>query len=141
MQSLYEWDFHQNQDVVQISERVMGPVKEDVDVDYVTKTVAGVIERVAELDELIKKAAPEWPIDQVAVIDKTILRLASWEITQNTDIPPKVAINEAVEIAKTFGGSNSSKFINGVLGTIYRQSERYQPEEPKPEAEKADSDE
>jgi len=129
MQSLYNWDFHQNEDPVVIAKQVAEPVIKDIDLDYLIKTVKGTVQNTAEIDQLIIKAAPEWPLDQLAVLDKTILRLASYEILYNEDIPPKVAINEAVEIAKTFGGENSSKFINGVLGTIYRSSSRYQPDE------------
>jgi N utilization substance protein B len=129
MQSLYEWDFHQNQDIVEIADRVMAPVKKDVDVDYVHRVVEGTIEHRDEIDRLIAEAAPEWPLDQISIIDKSILRLAAYELLKDQDIPPKVAINEAVEIAKTFGGENSSKFINGVLGTLYRNSDRYTEEE------------
>lgn len=125
MQSLYEWDFHQEQDIVKIAERVMAPVKDDVDVEYTLKALRGTMDNIEEIDSLIIKAAPEWPLDQISIIDKSILRLAGYELLKDKDIPPKVAINEAVEIAKTFGGENSSKFINGVLGTLYRNSDRY----------------
>lgn len=129
MQSLYEWDFHPDEDLIKIADRVMEPVAKDVDVDYLHHVLKGVIVSMSEVDELIEKAAPEWPIDQISVIDKSILRLAGYELLKDQDIPPKVAINEAVEIAKTFGGENSSKFINGVLGTLYRQCDRYVEEE------------
>lgn len=132
MQSLYEWDFHQHQTIVEIADRVMEPVKKDVDVDYVHRVVEGTIDAKDEIDQLITTAAPEWPLDQISIIDKSILRLAAYELLKDDDIPPKVAINEAVEIAKTFGGENSSKFINGVLGTLYRNSDRYVAEEIKP---------
>lgn len=128
MQSLYEWDFRRDHNIVTISDRVMEPVKKDVDVDYVHRVVKGATENVDEIDALIAKAAPDWPLDQISVIDKSILRLAGFELLKDHDIPSKVAINEAVEIAKTFGGENSFKFINGVLGTLYRQSDRYEGE-------------
>ncbi|MEX0594601.1 MAG: transcription antitermination factor NusB [Patescibacteria group bacterium] len=131
MQSLYEWDFHQGQDIIKIAARVMGPVKDDVDVEYTNRVLKGVMDNSAEIDKLIADAAPEWPLDQISIIDKSILRLASYEMLKDDDIPPKVAINEAVEIAKTFGGENSSKFINGVLGTLYRNSGQFTEEEPK----------
>ncbi len=131
MQSLYEWDFHPDQSIEKISDRVMEPVKKDVDVEYVHRVVNGTNENLKEIDDLIVKAAPEWPLDQISIVDKSILRLAGYELLKDLDIPPKVAINEAVEIAKTFGGENSSKFINGVLGTLYRHSDRYVEEEPK----------
>jgi N utilization substance protein B len=133
MQSLYEWDFHPGSEIQKIADRLIIPVKDDVDVDYVHRVIAGTMAHMDEFDGLITKAAPEWPLDQISVIDKTILRLASYELLKDQEIPPKVAINEAVEIAKTFGGENSSKFINGVLGTLYRQSDRYA-EEPVEEA-------
>jgi N utilization substance protein B len=81
------------------------------------------------LDENIIPAAPEWPLGQIARVDRNILRIAILELLILKENPPKVIINEAVEIAKTFGGNNSSKFINGVLGTIYRASEIYDPKE------------
>jgi len=133
MQSLYEWDFHREQDIIKIGDRVMEPVKDDVDIEYTHRVLKGAVASVEEVDQLIEKAAPEWPLEQISIIDKSILRLAGYELLKDLDIPPKVAINEAVEIAKTFGGENSSKFINGVLGTLYRNSDRYQPEEPKVE--------
>ena len=128
MQSLYEWDFHPQKPVLEIAERVMEPVAKDVDVEYLNRVVEGTAKAVPEIDRLIEQAAPEWPLDQISVIDKSILRLSAYELLKDDDIPPKVAINEAVEIAKTFGGENSSKFINGVLGTLYHQSDRYEPE-------------
>lgn len=135
MQSLYEWDFHTNQDILKISDRVMEPVAKDVDKEYLHRVVLGAVSNVEEIDGLITKAAPEWPLDQISIIDKSILRLAGFELLHDLDIPPKVAINEAVEIAKTFGGENSSKFINGVLGTLYRNSDRYVIEDDKPKEE------
>jgi N utilization substance protein B len=131
MQSLYDWDFHQDRPILEIAKRVAEPVKKDIDFEYLNRVVKGAADSAADHDEMIAKAAPEWPLDQISVIDKSILRLAAYELLNDKDIPPKVAINEAVEIAKTFGGENSSKFINGVLGTLYRQSDRYVPEEPK----------
>ncbi len=137
MQSLYEWDFHPDSDAIVICDRVMEPVKKDVDVEYVHRVVKGAVENHTEIDGLVAKAAPEWPLEQISVIDKSILRLSGFELLKDQDIPPKVAINEAVEIAKTFGGENSSKFINGVLGTLYRNSDRFVAEEPKAAAEPA----
>lgn len=136
MQSLYEWDFHSDQDIEKIAMRVMDPVKKDVDVEYTLRVLRGVMDNIEEIDKLIADAAPEWPIDQISIIDKSILRLAGYELLKDDDIPPKVAINEAVEIAKTFGGENSSKFINGVLGTLYRNSSTFEEEEKKSEDKK-----
>ncbi|OGD61069.1 transcription antitermination factor NusB [Candidatus Berkelbacteria bacterium RIFCSPLOWO2_01_FULL_50_28] len=140
MQSLYEWDFHQEKPILEISERVMGPVEKDIDVEYLNRVVEGTMKNLKLIDSLIEQAAPEWPLEQISVIDKSILRLASYELLKDKDIPPKVAINEAVEIAKTFGGENSSKFINGVLGTLYRQSDRYVEETEEAETDEAETE-
>ena len=128
MQSLYEWDFHRDKDIEKIAMRVMDPVKKDVDIEYTMRVLRGTMDNMDEIDKLITDAAPDWPLDQISIIDKSILRLAGYELLKDDDIPPKVAINEAVEIAKTFGGDNSSKFINGVLGTLYRNSDQYEEE-------------
>ena len=128
MQSLYEWDFHRDQDIEKIAMRVMEPVKKDVDIEYTMRVLRGTMDNMDEIDKLITEAAPDWPLDQISIIDKSILRLSGYELLKDDDIPPKVAINEAVEIAKTFGGDNSSKFINGVLGTLYRNSDQYEEE-------------
>lgn len=131
MQSLYEWDFHRETPIWEIAQRVVRPVEKDVDMEYLQRTVEGAAKYVQEVDKLVTDAAPEWPLDQISVIDKSILRVAGFELLQSDEIPPKVAINEAVELAKTFGGENSSKFINGVLGTLYRNSDRFVPEDEK----------
>lgn len=99
--------------------------------EFVDDLVYGVIEHQEKIDRIIKPAAPEWPIAQIALIDLVILRIAIYELLFKREVPPKVAINEAVELAKAFGGPNSSKFINGVLGTVYRASDIYNPEEDK----------
>lgn len=88
---------------------------------FVKKLAYGVDKKKASLDKLIQPIAPEWPLDQIARVDLTILRMALYELTEMSDVtPPKVVINEAVELAKAFGSDNSSRFINGVLGTAYR---------------------
>ncbi len=133
MQSIYEWDFHPNSPIWEIANRVVKPVEKDVDMEYLKLTVEGTAASIDEIDALVAAAAPEWPLDQISVIDKSILRVAGFELLKSQDIPPKVAINEAVELAKTFGGENSSKFINGVLGTLYRNSDRFIAEEAKTE--------
>lgn len=128
MQTLYEWDIRSNEAIEEIMQRNVEEFQDDADADYVTGAVNGVIAQVADIDSKITKAAPEWPVDQISPIDKAILRLAIFELLHSEEVPPKVAINEAVELAKLFGGENSSKFINGVLGTIYRSSDKYQAE-------------
>lgn len=125
MQSLYEWDFRPGSNLQKVLTRNIKNFEKDVDKEYTITTTEAVVASIPEVDKKIIEVAPEWPIEQVALIDKAILRLAIFELLYNPEIPPKVAINEAVEIAKTYGGENSSKFINGVLGTIYRQSDRY----------------
>lgn len=132
MQTLYEWDFRPKAEIDSIKQRNIDNYKEDADKGFINSTINNVMENIKEIDGYIIKSAPEWPIEQISSIDKTILRVAISEILYSDDVPPKVAINEAVELGKTFGGQNSSKFINGVLGTVYRQSPRYNPEDDEP---------
>ena len=127
MQSLYEIDFRPDLSVNEIVQRNIGIYPDDVDAGYIINIVEGVLKNIDSIDDLITRFAPEFPIDQIASIDKSILRLAIYELTYDNDVPPKVAINEAVELGKTFGSENSYRFINGVLGTIYRQSSKYDP--------------
>ncbi|OQA04666.1 MAG: hypothetical protein BWY68_00175 [bacterium ADurb.Bin400] len=119
MQTLYEWEFRKRMDVAEIEERNVEEYKNEVDKDFVGKVVSGVVSNVEAIDKEISNSAPEWPLSQIALIDKTVLRLAIYELIYSNDAPPKVVINEAVELAKQFGSNNSSKFVNGVLGTIY----------------------
>ncbi len=88
------------------------------------KLIAPIIESESVLDETIGKAAPEWPIDKIAKIDLAILRLATFELLIEKKEPPKVIIDEAIELAKEFGNANSAKFVNGVLGTILKEQEK-----------------
>ncbi len=125
MQTLYEWDFRPKCDVDEIKKRNIDNYNKDADTSFIDQTIDGVQKNIRVIDEQIAKSAPEWPLEQVSTIDKTILRIAVYELLYSSDIPPKVAINEAVELGKTFGGENSSKFINGVLGTVYRSSSLY----------------
>jgi len=101
--------------------------------DFIDQLVWGVVENREKIDAIITPAAPEWPIEQIALVDLIILRMGIYELLFAKEVPPKVAINEAVELAKAFGGQNSSKFINGVLGTVYRASDIYNPEDDKKE--------
>ncbi len=100
------------------------------DRSFIEQLVAGVDDKKFELDLLLQPIAPDWPIEQIARMDRLVLRIGAYELVHNADVPPKVVINEAVELAKAFGGENSSKFINGVLGTLLRQRE--EPETPVP---------
>jgi transcription antitermination protein NusB len=126
MQSLYEWDFNGKkpevlEKIVEKNLEEFGPGLEDK--EFVWQLINGVVSHLKEVDEIIVKAAPEWPLDQITVVDRNVLRIGLFELMyENKDeVPPKVAINEAIELAKTFGGESSGKFINGVLGTVYNE--------------------
>lgn len=128
LQSLYEYEFRtQCEDgsvsIDDILTRNIDRYKDTVDdTSFIDRLVRGVIADIEKLDAIIQPIAPEWPIEQIARVDRTILRMAIYELMSAADVvPPKVAINEAVELAKAFGSDNSSKFVNGVLGTAYRQ--------------------
>ncbi|HEU5121497.1 MAG TPA: transcription antitermination factor NusB [Candidatus Saccharimonadales bacterium] len=127
LQSLYEYEFRtQSQDetvsIDEILERNLARYEDMIDdKDFVMSLVKGVIAEQDELDSKIRPIAPDWPIEQIARIDRAILRMGLYELLRLSElVPPKVAINEAVELAKAFGSDNSSKFVNGVLGTAYR---------------------
>jgi len=126
MQSLYEWDFRgrNNSELDHIIDHNLKEFGPGLDNGAFTeKLVRGTIENLPKIDEIIEKCAPEWPIDQITIVDRNILRLGLFELlfSNRKEVPPKVAINEAIEIAKTFGGESSGRFINGVLGTVYRE--------------------
>jgi transcription antitermination protein NusB len=127
LQTLYEQDFRRacGDKTLKLSEvlaRNIGRYNNTVDdPDFIEELVKGVDEKEAELDELIQPIAPEWPLAQIARVDRVILHIGTYELLHHKDVPPKVIINEAVELGKAFGGDNSSKFINGVLGTVLRQ--------------------
>jgi N utilization substance protein B len=127
MQSLYEWDFSGKKldlkKVVEKNIKEFGPGLEDE--AFVWQLVTGVVEHLSELDKIIEKAAPEWPIEQITIIDRNVLRIGLHELlfSKKEEVPPKVAINEAIELAKSFGGESSGKFINGVLGTVFKEVE------------------
>jgi N utilization substance protein B len=93
------------------------------DTGFIESLVSGVDDKQPELDKILQPAAPQWPIAQIARMDRIVLRIGLYELLFEAAVPPKVVINEAVELAKAFGGDNSSKFINGVLGTVLRQEE------------------
>ena len=127
LQTIYEYEFRTqvgDQSVVvdDILTRNLGKYKSSVDdTEFVDSLVRGVIDHMNELDDKLRPLAPEWPIEQIARVDRTVLRLGLYELLFSADsVPPKVAINEAVELAKAFGTDNSGKFVNGVLGTAYR---------------------
>ena len=133
LQTLYELDFRVevqekelDRDVVLV--RNIARYSEVVDdKEFIENLVDGVYERQAELDGIIQPVAPDWPLDQIARIDRNILRIGVYELYYNPKVPKKVVINEAVELAKSFGADNSSKFINGVLGTVLKNVEEAKP--------------
>jgi len=125
LQSLYEWDFYgQNKGALEtILDRNIkdfGPGLEDL--SFVKSLAEGILKHQTDIDNIIEKAAPEWPIQQIPLVDRNILRMGLYELlySNKEEVPPKVAINEAIELAKTFSGRTSGKFVNGVLGTVYK---------------------
>lgn len=138
LQTLYEQDFRREcQDTSfeldEVLARNVARYEETIDdKEFIEQLVHGVTDKLTKLDEVIRPLAPEWPIEQIARMDRTILRIGVYELLHEADVPPKVVINEAVELAKAFGGDNSSKFINGVLGSVLRESEVAEKETKKP---------
>ena len=127
LQTLYEYEFRveaedTSVDVKEILSRNLARYETAIDdTKFVDTLVSGVLKEQADIDAKIQPIAPDWPIEQIARVDRNILRIGVFELLHQADVvPPKVAINEAVELAKAFGSDNSSKFVNGVLGTAYR---------------------
>ena len=135
MQTLYEWDFNHGKDsppkadqplagkideILERNIREFGPGLEDD--QFARDLINGVLENREKINEIIAKTAPEWPLEQINLVDRNVLRIGIYELLlgKREEVPPKVAINEAIELAKSFGGETSGKFVNGVLGTIYR---------------------
>ncbi|MBI2075174.1 MAG: transcription antitermination factor NusB [Candidatus Harrisonbacteria bacterium] len=135
LQSLYEWEFyHRERDLHAIVERNMKEFAPGMDEpEFVWNIVKGVVQHMPEIDAIIERAAPEWPIAQIAIVDRNALRIGLFELlyANHDEVPPKVAINEAIEIAKNYGGPNAGKFINGVLGTVYKQLPSHDEDEEK----------
>lgn len=126
LQTLFEWDFKQHpsegiQDVLARNETEFAPGNEDI--PFMRKILGYVIDKREIIDQIIEKAAPEWPIEKINAVDRNILRMGLGELLfgDHNEVPPKVAINEAIELAKTFGGDSSSRFVNGVLGAVYKE--------------------
>jgi len=122
MQVLFEWDFNnRSQKLSDVLERNIDEFAAGLEqVDFIERLVRGVTKNMGQIDEMILKYAPEWPIKKITVIDRNILRLGIYELNFLKEVPPKVAINESIEIAKTYGGESSGRFVNGVLGAIFR---------------------
>ncbi len=130
MQSLFEWDFKGNptailQMIVKHNSEEFAPGLEEQ--EFTELIVNGVLDHLKEIDELISRFAPSWPIGQITLVDRNILRIGVYELKFSKDIPPKVAINEAIELAKSFGGASSGKFVNGVLGSMYVEIQKENP--------------
>lgn len=140
MQSLFEWDFDSSLidvpsqeakkfDREKLTEILRANLEEYAegleDCSFAADLAFGIFDNMKEIDAVIGKLAPEWPIEQVTIINRNVLRIGVFELKfgKRGDVPPKVAINEAIELAKTFGGQSSGKFINGVLGSLYKEIE------------------
>lgn len=126
LQTLFEWDLNdiEKKDVITVLERNIAEFAQNkTDAPFIEKLLDGVLGKQPELDQVIEKAAPEWPIDRISPVDRNILRLGLFELlfADRKEVPAKVAINEAIELAKQFGGENSSRFVNGVLGAVYKE--------------------
>lgn len=127
MQSLFEWDFGGKKpdalrEIVERNKKEFGPGLEE-EYPFIDRLISGTVDNLKKIDKILEKAAPEWPVEQITAVDRAVLRLGLYELLfgNREEVPPKVAINEAIELAKSFGGESSSKFVNGVLGTIYRE--------------------
>ncbi len=127
MQSLFEWDFHGKDkkklpEIVERNKKEFGPGL-DEEYPFVDRLIEGTIKNLSKIDKILAKAAPEWPVEQITAVDRAVLRLGLFELLLGSreEVPPKVAINEAIELAKSYGGESSGKFVNGVLGTVYRE--------------------
>ncbi|NTW22627.1 transcription antitermination factor NusB [Candidatus Falkowbacteria bacterium] len=127
MQTLFLWDFNgcQTGDLTEVVEKNVEHFAPNLDDHSFTyDIVKGVINNVKEINQYIIRYATEWPLEQITIVDRNILRIGVYELIYDQEIPAKVAINEAIEIAKTFGGESSGKFVNGVLGAIYKDMEK-----------------
>ena len=138
LQSLFEWDFNgcdnlKIKDILIKNLREFAPGLEES--SFTEKLIEGVIKNRKKIDKIIEKAAPEWPIRQISIVDRNVLRLGLYELLfgNKKEVPSKVAINEAIELAKTFGGGSSGRFVNGVLGTVNRELGGSEEDEKMPE--------
>jgi N utilization substance protein B len=127
LQVLYEYDVTGHPPLISLNYRLEEDPIEEKLVEFTTKIVTGILPLISTLDQLIAEHAPEWPMDQLAVIDRNILRIALWEFAVEKCTPIKVAINEAIELAKMYGSDATPRFVNGVLGSLAnRQNEIFQ---------------
>ncbi|MEI7498488.1 MAG: transcription antitermination factor NusB [Candidatus Falkowbacteria bacterium] len=143
MQTLFLWDFNGRQAMdfkAAITQNFSHFAPQMADVDFSMRIVIGVVDHLDEINGYIIRYATEWPLEQITIVDRNVLRIGVYELIHDADIPAKVAINEAIEIAKAFGGDSSGKFVNGVLGAIYKdlaQNGRIKPIDAMPEPAKA----
>jgi N utilization substance protein B len=126
LQTLFEWDFNTlktNEATDTLLRNIEEFADNAADLEFMKNLLTGVIAKVEDLNSIINKAAPEWPVDKISTIDRNVLRIGLYELlfSDRGEVPPKVAINESIELAKTFGGENSGKFVNGVLGAVYKE--------------------
>ena len=127
LQSLFEIDFRSDSQVESNEEIILRNTAEFandvVDTAFVRSLLNGVLSKKTEIDLVIEKAAPDWPLDKISIIDRNILRIGLYELlfADSKEVPAKVAINEAIELSKNYGGEKSSKFVNGVLGSVYKE--------------------
>ena len=126
LQTLFEWDFLKGEKSGKDIKEIFSYIKEEFAPDFDDQgfsfsLIENIVKKRNELDNIITSFAPEWPIDQITISDRNVLRIGVYELKMDQDIPPKVAINEAIELAKAFGGDSSGKFVNGVLGSIYKE--------------------
>lgn len=126
LQTLFECDFMRltrEQSLISLERNTEEFAPGMADVPFMKSIFEGALEKQGDLDKIITKAAPEWPLDKISNVDRNVLRLGLYELlfAPRNEVPPKVAINEAIELAKTFGGENSGKFVNGVLGAVYKE--------------------
>lgn len=132
LQSLYEWDFSSKKlDLVKIVQRNLDEFGPGIDEpEFAWKIIQGVAQHLKEIDSIISRSAVEWPLEQITIVDRNVLRIGIYEVlyANPDEVPHKVAINEAIELAKNYGGINSGKFINGVLGTVLKQIEQVETE-------------
>jgi N utilization substance protein B len=127
LQTLFEWDFNGKVSLDQIVSILDRDIEEfangTTDVPFMKELVEGIVKKQPDLDRIIEKAAPDWPLEKIANVDRNVLRIGLYELlfSDRDQVPPKVAINEAIELAKSFGGETSGKFVNGVLGAVYKE--------------------
>lgn len=126
LQALFEWDFRDHDENI-LTHAISRDAEEfapgNTDLKFMQELGLGVVKKLPEIDMIITKAAPDWPLDKISIVDRNVLRMGLYELlfADRNEVPAKVAINEAIELAKSFGGENSGKFVNGVLGSVYKE--------------------